>query len=126
MSNLGEHNVVVFGGFLCRSMKSLNSEAVGLEADTDDKERDKQTRSIKLVKDQALLSGLAYCIYDFDSGISLVLYQNLVSVIIVSPRITKSGNLNEFMMVLPNNTLSLPLRLLLIFLFDEVDYCFNT
>ncbi|RZC44194.1 hypothetical protein C5167_037146 [Papaver somniferum] len=109
ISNRGEHNVVVLDQltsplrreFGNRSMKSLNSEAVDLEAGADDKERDKQTRSIKLVKDpnQALLSGLAYCIsscsmilinkyvlssYDFNAGISLMLYQNLVSVVIVS------------------------------------------
>ncbi|KAI3903697.1 hypothetical protein MKW98_032351 [Papaver atlanticum] len=275
ISNHGEHNVVVLDQltsplrreFGNRSMKSLNSEAVDLEAGTDDKERDKQTRSIKLVKDpnQALLSGLAYCIsscsmilinkyvlssYDFNAGISLMLYQNLVSVVIVSTlsffglistepltwklvkvwlpvnfifvgmlitslfslkyinvamvtvlknvtnvitalgemylfkkshdsrvwaalflmiisavsggvtdisfhavgytwqilncfltasysltlrrvmdtakQVTKSGNLNEFTMVLLNNTLSLPLGLLLIFLFNEVDYLFDT
>ncbi|KAI3875345.1 hypothetical protein MKX03_027439 [Papaver bracteatum] len=275
ISNRGEHNVVVLDQltsplrreFGNRSMKSLNSEAVDLEAGTDDKERDKQTRSIKLVKDpnQALLSGLAYCIsscsmilinkyvlssYDFNAGISLMLYQNLVSVVIVSTlsffglistepltwklvkvwlpvnfifvgmlitslfslkyinvamvtvlknvtnvitalgemylfkkshdsrvwaalflmiisaisggvtdisfhavgytwqilncfltasysltlrrvmdtakQVTKSGNLNEFTMVLLNNTLSLPLGLLLIFLFNEVDYLFDT
>ncbi|KAI3903696.1 hypothetical protein MKW98_032350 [Papaver atlanticum] len=96
MSIRGEHNVVVvdqltspirreFGN---RSMKTLISEAVDLEAGTD-------------VNDQnrALMSGLAYCIsscsmilinkfvlsrYDFNAGISLVLYQNLVSVVIVS------------------------------------------
>ncbi|XP_026389338.1 GDP-mannose transporter GONST1-like [Papaver somniferum] len=275
ISNRGEHNVVVLDQltsplrreFGNRSMKSLNSEAVDLEAGADDKERDKQTRSIKLVKDpnQALLSGLAYCIsscsmilinkyvlssYDFNAGISLMLYQNLVSVVIVSTlsffglistepltwklvrvwlpvnfifvgmlitslfslkyinvamvtvlknvtnvitalgemylfkkshdsrvwaalflmiisavsggvtdisfhavgytwqilncfltasysltlrrvmdtvkQVTKSGNLNEFTMVLLNNTLSLPLGLLLIFLFNEVDYLFDT
>ncbi|XP_026393157.1 GDP-mannose transporter GONST1-like isoform X2 [Papaver somniferum] len=280
MSNLGEHNVVVvdsltspirreFGNrYVCSSSISfLNGEAVDLEAGTDDKERDKQARSIKLVKDpnQALLSGLAYCIsscsmilinkyvlssYDFNAGISLMLYQNLVSVVIVSTlsffglistepltwklvrvwlpvnfifvgmlitslfslkyinvamvtvlknvtnvitalgemylfkkshdsrvwaalflmiisaisggvtdisfhavgytwqilncfltasysltlrrvmdtakQVTKSGNLNEFTMVLLNNTLSLPLGLLLIFLFNEVDYLFET
>ncbi|MCL7052280.1 hypothetical protein MKW94_027131 [Papaver nudicaule] len=205
--------------------KSLNGEGVDLEVGTDDKEKDKQTRSIKLVKDQnqALLSGLAYCVsscsmilinkyvlssYDFNAGISLMLYQNLVSVVIVSTlsffglistepltwklvrvwlpvnfifvgmlitslfryivsavsggvtdisfhvvgytwqilncfltasysltlrrvmdtakQVTKSGNLNEFTMVLLNNTLSLPLELLLIFLFNEVDYLFDT
>ncbi|XP_026393156.1 GDP-mannose transporter GONST1-like isoform X1 [Papaver somniferum] len=275
ISNRGEHNVVVLDQltsplrreFGNRSMKSLNGEAVDLEAGTDDKERDKQARSIKLVKDpnQALLSGLAYCIsscsmilinkyvlssYDFNAGISLMLYQNLVSVVIVSTlsffglistepltwklvrvwlpvnfifvgmlitslfslkyinvamvtvlknvtnvitalgemylfkkshdsrvwaalflmiisaisggvtdisfhavgytwqilncfltasysltlrrvmdtakQVTKSGNLNEFTMVLLNNTLSLPLGLLLIFLFNEVDYLFET
>ncbi|KAI3972253.1 hypothetical protein MKW92_016488 [Papaver armeniacum] len=275
ISNRGEHNVVVLDQltsplrreFGNRSMKSLNSEAVDLEAGTDDKGKDKQTRSIKLVKDrnQALLSGLAYCIsscsmilinkyvlssYNFNAGISLMLYQNLVSVVIVSTlsffglistepltwklvkvwlpvnfifvgmlitslfslkyinvamvtvlknvtnvitalgemylfkkshdsrvwaslflmiisaisggvtdisfhavgytwqilncfltasysltlrrvmdtakQVTKSGNLNEFTMVLLNNTLSLPLGLLLIFLFNEVDYLFDT
>ncbi|CAB4289174.1 unnamed protein product [Prunus armeniaca] len=62
---------------------------------------DKATRGNKVVKsqNQALLAGLAYCIsscsmilvnkfvlssYNFDAGISLMLYQNLVSVIIVS------------------------------------------
>ncbi|MCL7042032.1 hypothetical protein MKW94_019343 [Papaver nudicaule] len=275
ISNRGEHNVVVVDQLISplrrefgnRSMKSLNGEGVDLEAGTDDKEKDKQTRSIKLVKDQnqALLSGLAYCIsscsmilinkcvlssYDFNAGISLMLYQNLVSVVIVSTlsffglistepltwklvrvwlpvnfifvgmlitslfslkyinvamvtvlknvtnvitalgemylfkkshdsrvwaalflmivsavsggvtdisfhavgytwqilncfltasysltlrrvmdtakQVTKSGNLNEFTMVLLNNTLSLPLGLLLIFLFNEVDYLFDT
>ncbi|CAL9130785.1 unnamed protein product [Musa textilis] len=41
-------------------------------------------------------------------------------------QVTKSGNLNEFSMVLLNNTLSLPLGLLLIFAFNEVDYLYNT
>ncbi|KAI3977744.1 hypothetical protein MKX01_014320 [Papaver californicum] len=275
ISNRCEHNVVVLDQltsplrreFGSRSMKGLNSETVDLEAGTDDKERDKQPGGVKLVKDQnqALLSGLAYCIsscsmilinkyvlssYDFNAGISLMLYQNLVSVVIVSTlsffglistepltwklvrvwlpvncifvgmlitslfslkyinvamvtvlknvtnvitalgemylfkkshdsrvwaalflmiisaisggvtdisfhavgytwqilncfltasysltlrrvmdtakQVTKSGNLNEFTMVLLNNTLSLPLGLLLIFLFNEVDYLFNT
>ncbi|KAL8133000.1 hypothetical protein AgCh_008462 [Apium graveolens] len=40
--------------------------------------------------------------------------------------VTKSGNLNEFSMVLLNNTLSLPLGLLLIFVFNEVDYLTTT
>ena len=39
---------------------------------------------------------------------------------------TKSGNLNEFSMVLLNNTLSLPLGILLIFIFNEVDYLLTT
>ncbi|XP_017224320.1 GDP-mannose transporter GONST1 isoform X1 [Daucus carota subsp. sativus] len=40
--------------------------------------------------------------------------------------VTKSGNLNEFSMVLLNNTLSLPLGLLLIYVFNEVDYLTTT
>lgn len=41
-------------------------------------------------------------------------------------QVTKSGNLNEFSMVLLNNTLSLPLGLVLVFLFNEVDYLYST
>ncbi|KMT09152.1 hypothetical protein BVRB_6g132580 isoform B [Beta vulgaris subsp. vulgaris] len=41
-------------------------------------------------------------------------------------QVTRSGNLNEFTMVLLNNTLSLPLGLLLIFIFNEVDYLYET
>jgi GDP-mannose transporter len=39
---------------------------------------------------------------------------------------TKSGNLNEFSMVLLNNTLSLPLGIFLIVVFNEVDYLQTT
>uniref|UniRef100_A0A6N2NAK9 Uncharacterized protein n=1 Tax=Salix viminalis TaxID=40686 RepID=A0A6N2NAK9_SALVM len=39
---------------------------------------------------------------------------------------TKTGNLNEFSMVMLNNTLSLPLGLVLIFVFNEVDYLSRT
>ncbi|XP_047940102.1 GDP-mannose transporter GONST1 isoform X2 [Salvia hispanica] len=41
-------------------------------------------------------------------------------------QVTKSGELNEFSMVLLNNTLSLPLGVLLIFVFNEVDYLLQT
>ncbi|RDX87289.1 GDP-mannose transporter GONST1 [Mucuna pruriens] len=41
-------------------------------------------------------------------------------------QLTKSGNLNEFSMVLLNNTLSLPLGLFLIIVFNEVDYLLRT
>lgn len=41
-------------------------------------------------------------------------------------QVTKSGELNEFSMVLLNNTLSLPLGVLLIFVFNEVDYLSQT
>ncbi|GAB2283153.1 GDP-mannose transporter gonst1 [Dionaea muscipula] len=41
-------------------------------------------------------------------------------------QVTRSGNLNEFSMVLLNNTLSLPLGLALILLFNEVDYLYQT
>lgn len=40
--------------------------------------------------------------------------------------VTKSGDLNEFSMVLLNNTLSLPLGILLIFMVNEVDYLSRT
>ncbi|XP_074587331.1 GDP-mannose transporter GONST1-like [Curcuma longa] len=41
-------------------------------------------------------------------------------------QVTKSGNLNEFSMVILNNMLSLPLGLLLIFAFNEVEYLYKT
>uniref|UniRef100_A0A803KX06 Sugar phosphate transporter domain-containing protein n=1 Tax=Chenopodium quinoa TaxID=63459 RepID=A0A803KX06_CHEQI len=41
-------------------------------------------------------------------------------------QVTRSGNLNEFTMVLLNNTLSIPLGVLLIFIFKEVDYLYET
>ncbi|CAN6686528.1 unnamed protein product [Malus baccata var. baccata] len=248
-------------------MSSFDKNETDLEGGKLQKDGDKSTRGNKVVKIQnkALLSGLAYCLsscsmilvnkfvlssYNFDAGISLMLYQNLVSVIIVSvltftgiistepltwrlvkvwlpvnvifvgmlitsmfslkyinvamvtvlknvtnvitavgemylfqkhhdsrvwaalflmiisaisggvtdlsfhavgytwqflnciltasysltlrrvmdtaKLVTKSGKLNEFSMVLLNNTLSLPLGILLIFVFNEVDYLFTT
>ncbi|GMH06696.1 hypothetical protein Nepgr_008536 [Nepenthes gracilis] len=246
-------------------MKPLGDE-VDLEGGKLEKERDRVTRSNKLVKvNTALISGLAYCIsscsmilvnkvvlssYNFSGGISLMLYQNFIAVIIVftlsrfglvstepltwklikvwlpvniifvgmlitsmfslkyinvamvtvlknvtnvitavgeiylfnkrhdsrvwaslflmiisaicggitdlsfhaigyswqivncfltasysltlrrvmdtAKQVTRSGNLNEFSMVLLNNTLSLPLGLLLVFVFNEVDYLYQT
>lgn len=247
-------------------MKPFENNGTDLESGTE-KDRDKSARSTKGAKlqNQALLSGLAYCFsscsmilinkfvlsgYDFNAGISLMLYQNLISVIIVAvlsflgvistepltwrlikvwlpvnvifvgmlvtsmfslkyinvamvtvlknvtnvitavgemylfnkhhdgrvwtalflmiisaisggitdltfhavgyawqivncfltasysltlrrvmdtaKQYTKSGNLNEFSMVLLNNTLSLPLGILLIFIFNEVDYLLKT
>ncbi|PKA53756.1 GDP-mannose transporter GONST1 [Apostasia shenzhenica] len=44
----------------------------------------------------------------------------------VAKQTTKSGNLNEFSMVLLNNLLSLPLGVLLIIAFSEVDYLLET
>ncbi|XP_060197216.1 GDP-mannose transporter GONST1-like [Lycium barbarum] len=41
-------------------------------------------------------------------------------------QVTESGNLDEFSMVLLNNTLSLPLGLFLVLLFNEVDYLSRT
>ncbi|CAN4092504.1 unnamed protein product [Withania somnifera] len=41
-------------------------------------------------------------------------------------QVTKSGNLDEFSMVLLNNTLSLPLGIFLVLLFNEVDYLSRT
>ncbi|KAH7566079.1 hypothetical protein ACOSP7_022330 [Xanthoceras sorbifolium] len=249
------------------AMKSFEKDEIDLEGGKLAKERDKTIRSSRIVKihNQALLSGLAYCIsscsmilinkfvlssYDFNAGITLMVYQNFISVCIVSilsflgvistepltwrlikvwlpvnvifvgmlitsmfslkyinvamvtvlknvtnvitalgemylfskhhdsrvwaalflmiisaisggitdlsfhavgyawqiincfltasysltlrrvmdtaKQVTKSGNLNEFSMVLLNNTLSLPLGVLLIFVFNEVDYLSKT
>ncbi|KAK4790197.1 hypothetical protein SAY86_017501 [Trapa natans] len=248
-------------------MKPLESGGIDLEDGKMDRERQKSTRSSRILKlhNQGLLSGFAYCIsscsmilvnkyvlssYDFNAGISLMLYQNLISVTIVwalsflgiistepltlrlikvwlpvnvifvgmlvtsmfslkyinvamvtvlknvtnvitavgemylfsknhdtrvwvalflmiisaisggltdmsfhaigyawqitncfltasysltlrrvmdtAKQVTKSGNLNEFSMVLLNNTLSLPVGIILIFLFNEVDYLLHT
>ncbi|KAJ7945238.1 GDP-mannose transporter GONST1 [Quillaja saponaria] len=248
-------------------MKPFNNNDLDMESGNLEKDKEKLLRSSKVVKvhNQALLSGLAYCLsscsmilvnkfvlssYDFNAGISLMLYQNFISVIIVSvlsfmgiistepltwrlvkvwlpvnvifvgmlitsmfslkyinvamvtvlknvtnvitalgemylfnknhdtrvwaalflmiisaisggltdlsfhavgyawqivncfltasysltlrrvmdtaKQVTKSGNLNEFSMVLLNNTLSLPLGVLLIFVFNEVDYLLRT
>ncbi|XP_058185978.1 GDP-mannose transporter GONST1 isoform X1 [Rhododendron vialii] len=83
-------------------MKTLNDDEIDvLEGGKLERDREKTIRSNKTVKirNQALLSGFAYCIsscsmilvnkyvlssYDFNAGISLMLYQNLVSVVIVS------------------------------------------
>ncbi|XP_072965438.1 GDP-mannose transporter GONST1 isoform X1 [Typha angustifolia] len=81
--------------------KSFCDDDIDLEDGKLSKDRDRISRCYKPVKihNQALLSGLAYCIsscsmilvnkfvlsgYDFNAGISLMLYQNFVSVIIVS------------------------------------------
>ncbi|XVE86528.1 hypothetical protein DITRI_Ditri18aG0040900 [Diplodiscus trichospermus] len=83
------------------AVKFLENDDMDLEGGKLEKGRDKMVRSNKLVKiqNQALLSGLAYCIsscsmilvnkfvlssYDFNAGISLMLYQNFISVVIVS------------------------------------------
>ncbi|KAL0371043.1 UNVERIFIED_CONTAM: GDP-mannose transporter GONST1 [Sesamum angustifolium] len=222
-----------------------NNDDVDVETGRTEKDRGKAFRSKRIltIHNQALLSGLAYCFsscsmilvnkyvlssYDFNAGISLMLYQNFVSVVIVSflnfcgittepltwrlikvwlpvnfifvgmlvtsmfslkyinvamvtvlknvtnvmtavdisaisggftdlsfhaigytwqflncfltasysltlrrvmdtaKQVTKSGDLNEFSMVMLNNTLSLPLGILLIFVFNEVDYLSKT
>lgn len=73
-------------------MKSLESDESDLEGGKLEKERDKTIRNNRAVKiqNQALLSGLAYCVsscsmilvnkfvlsgYEFNAGISLMLYQ---------------------------------------------------
>ncbi|XP_039138513.1 GDP-mannose transporter GONST1 [Dioscorea cayenensis subsp. rotundata] len=81
--------------------KSLSNDDIDLEDGKAAKDRDKNSRNYKSLKiqNQAILSGLAYCLsscsmilvnkfvlssYGFNAGISLMLYQNFVSVIIVS------------------------------------------
>ncbi|XP_075500693.1 GDP-mannose transporter GONST1-like isoform X1 [Primulina tabacum] len=78
-----------------------NNDEIDVESGRTEKDREKTVRSKKgiTLHNQALLSGLAYCFsscsmilvnkyvlssYDFNAGISLMLYQNFVSVIIVS------------------------------------------
>ncbi|KAL2906818.1 GDP-mannose transporter GONST1 [Bienertia sinuspersici] len=57
---------------------------------------------------------------------ALFLMLTLRRVMDTAKQVTQSGNLNEFTMVLLNNTLSLPLGVLLIFIFNEVDYLYET
>ena len=73
-------------------MKPFENDGIDLESAKLEKERDKTIRSNKGVKiyNQALVSGVAYCLsscsmilvnkfvlstYDFNAGISLMLYQ---------------------------------------------------
>lgn len=73
-------------------MKTVDDDEIDVEGGKLEKEREKTTRSNKTVKirNQALLSGFAYCLsscsmilvnkyvlssYDFNAGISLMLYQ---------------------------------------------------
>ncbi|KAH6774861.1 golgi nucleotide sugar transporter 1 [Perilla frutescens var. hirtella] len=83
-------------------MKTLiNNEETDIESGRFEKNREKGFRSKRglSLHNQALLSGLAYCLsscgmilvnkyvlssYDFNAGISLMLYQNFVSVVVVS------------------------------------------
>ncbi|GFP97102.1 gdp-mannose transporter gonst1 [Phtheirospermum japonicum] len=83
-------------------MKSPSNHAeIDVETGRLEKDREKAMRSRKVltVHNKALLSGIAYCFsscsmilvnkyvlssYDFNAGISLMLYQNLVSVVVVS------------------------------------------
>ncbi|KAJ4715334.1 GDP-mannose transporter GONST1-like [Melia azedarach] len=83
------------------AMRALENDELDLEGGRSEKGRDKTIRGSRAAKmhNQALLSGFAYCIsscsmilvnkfvlssYNFDAGISLMLYQNLISVITVS------------------------------------------
>ncbi|KAI4345083.1 hypothetical protein L6164_012247 [Bauhinia variegata] len=82
-------------------MKPLTTDELDLENGKLVKNRENHQLNMRLAKvnNQALLSGLAYCVsscsmilvnkfvlssYDFNAGISLMLYQNFISVIIVS------------------------------------------
>lgn len=81
-------------------MKSLENDEMDLEGGKVEKDRDRTTRNNKAPKipNQALLSGLAYCIsscsmilvnkfvlssYGFNAGISLMLYQVFPAVFFV-------------------------------------------
>ncbi|KVH94692.1 hypothetical protein Ccrd_003242 [Cynara cardunculus var. scolymus] len=82
------------------TMKNVGDNETDVEDGRLDKERERSSKTSRLkLNNQALLSGLAYCLsscsmilvnkyvlssYDFNAGISLMLYQNFVSVVIVS------------------------------------------
>ncbi|KAG6436728.1 hypothetical protein SASPL_101630 [Salvia splendens] len=204
----------------------INNEEIDVENGRFEKDRERgfQSRRRLALHNQALLSGISYCLsscgmilvnkyvlssYDFNAGISLMLYQNFVAVVVVSglsifgiikteplkwrlikvwlpvnvifvgmlvtsmfryksfillsqvrwkmpwyhwkaldaisggftdlsfdatgyfvmdtaKQVTKSGELNEFSMVMLNNSLSLPLGVVLVCGFKEVDYLVET
>lgn len=58
--------------------------------------------------------------------IFLLVQLTLRRVMDTAKQVTKSGELNEFSMVMLNNTLSLPLGIFLIIVFNEVDYLSQT
>lgn len=83
------------------AMKTFDVDDVDVESGKLERDKAKSMHRSKTVKihNQALLSGFAYCVsscsmilvnkfvlsgYDFNAGISLMLYQNLVSVVIVN------------------------------------------
>ncbi|XLR15944.1 hypothetical protein S83_043882 [Arachis hypogaea] len=57
---------------------------------------------------------------------ALMFQLTLRRVMDLAKQVTKSGNLNEFTVVLLNNTVSLPLGIFLIIVFSEVDYLLRT
>ncbi|XLS52164.1 hypothetical protein HN51_012841, partial [Arachis hypogaea] len=57
---------------------------------------------------------------------ALSLMLTLRRVMDLAKQVTKPGNLNEFTMVLLNNTLSLTLGVFLIIVFSEMDYLLRT
>lgn len=88
-------NLILIPFFTCRSllgMKSFPNDGVDLEGGKVEKHTDKSIRGNRTIRihNQALLSGIAYCVsscsmilvnkfvlsgYDFNAGISLMLYQ---------------------------------------------------
>lgn len=73
---------------------------------------------------------LGYVVNFVAEGLSMfqifALQLTLRRVMDTAKQVTRSGNLSEFSMVLLNNTLSLPLGVILIFIFNEVDYLSRT
>nr|GMD14612.1 GDP-mannose transporter GONST1 isoform X2 [Ipomoea batatas] len=93
--------LVVLSCRLSFAMKAHSKNDDDLESGKLEKDKERSLRSSRIitVQNKALLSGLSYCIsscsmilinkyvlssYDFNAGISLMLYQNFVSVVLVS------------------------------------------
>uniref|UniRef100_A0A0E0LQF3 Sugar phosphate transporter domain-containing protein n=1 Tax=Oryza punctata TaxID=4537 RepID=A0A0E0LQF3_ORYPU len=108
---------IIFVGMLITSMFSLKHINVAM------------LTILKNVANVITASGETYFFkkqHDRQVWISLTLMLTLRHVMDSAKQATKSGNLNELSMVLLNNILSVPLGIILVLGFNEVEYLFET
>uniref|UniRef100_M8BS84 Sugar phosphate transporter domain-containing protein n=1 Tax=Aegilops tauschii TaxID=37682 RepID=M8BS84_AEGTA len=108
---------IIFVGMLITSMFSLKYINVAM------------LTILKNVANVLTASGETYFFkkqHDRQVWISLMLMLTLRHVMDSAKQATKSGNLNELSMVLLNNVLSLPLGIILVLGFNEVEYLLET
>ncbi|KAM0881983.1 hypothetical protein ACQ4PT_032604 [Festuca glaucescens] len=108
---------IIFVGMLITSMFSLKYINVAM------------LTILKNVANVLTASGETYFFkkqHDTQVWISLMLMLTLRHVMDSAKQATKSGNLNELSMVLLNNALSLPLGIILVLGFNEVEYLLET
>uniref|UniRef100_A0A0E0EGX2 Sugar phosphate transporter domain-containing protein n=1 Tax=Oryza meridionalis TaxID=40149 RepID=A0A0E0EGX2_9ORYZ len=108
---------IIFVGMLITSMFSLKYINVAM------------LTILKNVANVLTASGETYFFkkqHDRQVWISLTLMLTLRHVMDSAKQATKSGNLNELSMVLLNNILSVPLGIILVLGFNEVEYLFET